>query len=214
MPVNELVRMARARGIDVIVDVAQSWGQLDYQLPALGADFIGGNLHKWIGAPLGLGFLHIRKDRLRDIGVHLGDEDYGPGDIRSRVHSGTLNAAAIMSIPAALKLHEQIGTANKGARLRQLRDHWVAQARELPRLQILTPDEPGMSGAVTSFRVRDHTTPEANAALVDRLLNEFGILTVIRRGPVGGACIRVTPALFTSAAQLDRLVAALRVIAA
>jgi selenocysteine lyase/cysteine desulfurase len=213
-PVEEITRMARRRGVDVILDVAQSWGQLDYRLPDLQADFIGGNLHKWIGAPLGLGFIHIRKERLADIGVHLGDRDYAAGDIRSRVHSGTLNAAAIMTIPKALRLHAQLGTAAKGARLRHLRDHWVRQARAIDKVQILTPDTPGMYGAVTSFRLQGVTTPAQNTALARRLMEQHGIFTVARHGPVGGSCIRVTPAVFTQPAQLDQLVLALRTIAA
>jgi selenocysteine lyase/cysteine desulfurase len=213
-PVEEITRMARRRGVDVILDVAQSWGQLDYRLPDLQADFIGGNLHKWIGAPLGLGFIHIRKERLADIGVHLGDRDYAAGDIRSRVHSGTLNAAAIMTIPKALRLHAQLGTAAKGARLCHLRDHWVRQARAIDKVQILTPDTPGMYGAVTSFRLQGVTTPAQNTALARRLMEQHGIFTVARHGPVGGSCIRVTPAVFTQPAQLDQLVLALRTIAA
>lgn len=210
LPVAEIVKIAKARGVDVIVDVAQSWGQLDYKLPDLGADFVGANLHKWVGAPLGTGFLYIRKERLGAIGVERGDEDYAATDIRSRVHSGTVNSAALMTIPAALKLHADIGVANRGGRLRALRDHWVRQVRDQPNIEVLTPDDAGSYGAVTSFRVRGHTTPEANAALVNRLLERYGIFTVMRKGPVGGACIRVTPGLYTRTADLDKLVTALR----
>jgi isopenicillin-N epimerase len=213
-PVDEIVRLARLRGIDVIVDVAQSWGQLDYRLPDLQADFVGGNLHKWIGAPLGLGFIYIRKERLADIGVHLGDRDYAATDIRSRVHSGTLNAASLMTLPAALAQHTDIGTANKGVRLRYLRDYWVSRVRGNASIQILTPDAAGMYGAVTSFRIRGKTSPEDNTAIANRLMDEFGIFTVARHGPAGGSCIRVTPALFTRPADLDRLVQAVGTISA
>lgn len=213
-PVDEITRMAKQRGVDVILDIAQSWGQIDFRVAGLQADFIGGNLHKWIGAPLGLGFIYVRKARLADIGVHLGDRDYAATDIRSRVHSGTLNAASIMTIPKALQMHAQIGAAAKGARLRYLRDYWVRQARQMDKVEILAPDAPGMYGAVTSFRIKGWTTPEQNNALVARLMDEFRIFTVARHGPVGGSCIRVTPALFTTTAQLDQLTAALRRIAA
>lgn len=214
LPVAELVQMAKRRGVDVIVDVAQSWGQLDYTLPDLQADFVGGNLHKWIGAPLGLGFIYVRKQRLADIGVQLGDRDYGADDIRARVHAGTLNSAAVMTIPAALAFHERIGTAHKGARLRYQRDHWVRQLRDHDAVQILTPDEPGLYGAVTSFRLRGKTSMEDNVALARRLMEQYRIFTVPRGGPAGGSCIRVTPSLFTGPADLDRLVAAIREIAA
>jgi isopenicillin-N epimerase len=212
-PVAEIVRMAKARQVDVIVDIAQSWGQLDFRVPDLGADFVGANLHKWIGAPLGTGFLYIRAARLQDIGVQLGDRDYPHDDIRSRVHSGTLNAAAVMTIPAALQFHGQIGLAERGARLRALRNGWVERVRDLPSVQVLTPDEETMYGAVTAFRFRDRTSFEANKALANRLFDEHRIFTVARDGPVGGGCVRVTPALFTQPADLDRLVAAIHALA-
>jgi len=75
MPVAEIGAMAKARGVDVIVDAAHSWGQIDFKVGDLGVDFVGFNLHKWIGAPLGLGFLWIRKDRIADIDRAFGDED-------------------------------------------------------------------------------------------------------------------------------------------
>lgn len=213
LPVRDIVKLAKARGIDVIVDVAQSWGQLDFKLPDLGADFVGANLHKWVGAPLGLGFLYIRKERLADIGVERGNKDYPADDIRGRVLSGTIDVAAVMTIPAALKHHGAVGAADRARRLRELRDYWVHRVRDHAEVQILTPEEAGGYGAVTSFRLRGRTTFEANVALASRLMERHGIFTVARKGPAGGSCIRVTPALYTRTADLDRLVDAIRDIA-
>ena len=214
MPVAELSRMARARGIDVIVDAAQSWGQMDFSVADLQADFAGFNLHKWIGAPLGVGFMYIRKARLADIGVHMGDQDYNADDIRSRVHSGTVASANTMTVPDAFSFHQQIGVANKAARLQYLRNYWVARVRDVPGIAILTPDDAAMHGASTSFRLAGVSTREANIALAKRLMSEHGVFTVARHGPVGGSCVRVTPALFTSPRDLDRLVLALHTIGA
>ncbi|WP_271567337.1 aminotransferase class V-fold PLP-dependent enzyme [Bradyrhizobium sp. CCBAU 11386] len=62
MPVAEIVGMAKAKGIDTIVDAAHSWGQLDFKVSELKADFVGFNLQKWIGAPLGVGFLPLHSE--------------------------------------------------------------------------------------------------------------------------------------------------------
>ena len=206
-PIAELVTMAKARGVDVIVDVAQSWGQLDFQLTDLQADFIGGNLHKWIGAPLGLGFIYIRKERLPAIGIHLGNGEHPPTDIRSRVLAGTVNAAALMTIPAALRQHADLGTRNKGARLLHLRQYWVQQLRDNKKVQILAPDD--MAGAVTSLRIAGKTSFDDNVALQRTLIEQHRIFTVPRKGPTGGACLRITPALFTTTAELDQLATAI-----
>ncbi|CRK55303.1 Cysteine desulfurase [Alloactinosynnema sp. L-07] len=88
-PVAALVDLARRRSVDVIVDACHSFGQLDFRLPDLGADFVACCLHKWTHAPLDTGFLYIRSERLGDVDPCFGDETYPADDIRSRVHSGT-----------------------------------------------------------------------------------------------------------------------------
>ena len=132
MPVREIAAMAEAAGAGVIVDAAHSWGQLDFDVPSLGAGFAALNLHKWVGAPLGCGAIYIRRDSLGAIDPHLGDRCWPADDIRSRVHTGSPNFAAWATLPAALELHLKIGAQAKEARLRALRDAWVTPARELP----------------------------------------------------------------------------------
>ncbi|RXH22615.1 penicillin epimerase [Bradyrhizobium nanningense] len=212
MPIAEIARMAKAKGIDTIVDAAHSWGQIDFRVSELETDFVGFNLHKWIGAPLGLGFLYIRKDRLAAIDRDMGDEDFAESDIRSRVHTGTVNFATVLTVPTALALHQQIGAAAKQARLRHLRDYWVSRARGFKDIEILTPDEAGSYGAITSFRLACKTSKADNEAIVVKLRDGHKIMTVRRAGVAKGQCIRVTPSLFTDEADLDSLVEALAVI--
>ncbi|MCK1388908.1 aminotransferase class V-fold PLP-dependent enzyme [Bradyrhizobium sp. 21] len=212
MPVAEIARMAKAKGVDIILDAAHSWGQMDFRVGELGVDFVGFNLHKWIGAPVGVGFLYIRKDRLADIDRDMGDEDFAQDDIRSRVHTGTVNFATVLTVPAAVALHQQIGAAAKQARLRYLRDYWVSRARDFKDIEILTPDEPGLYGALTSFRLAGKTSKADNDATVAKLRDGHKILTVRRAGVAKGQCIRVTPALYNDESDLDRFVEALAVI--
>jgi isopenicillin-N epimerase len=214
IPVAEISAMARARGVDVIVDAAHSWGQMDFKVGELGADFVGFNLHKWIGAPLGVGFLYIRKGRLADIDRALADEDWPATDIRSRTHTGTYNFAAFLTVLPALQWHQQIGAQAKQARLRHLRDRWVGRARGFKGLEILTPDEPGMAAGITSFRLAGKTSAADNNAIVAALRDQHGIFTVRRGGVARGQCVRVSPALYTSEADMDRLVRALAAITA
>ncbi|HUR08238.1 MAG TPA: aminotransferase class V-fold PLP-dependent enzyme, partial [Nonomuraea sp.] len=158
MPVKQITALARAHGVDVIVDAAHSWGQLDFTIADLDAEFAAFSLHKWMGAPLGAGFLYIRKDRLADIDRVFADETYPAQDIRSRVHSGTMNVAPILTVGAALDFHDTLGAARKQARLRYLRDRWVHQVRDVPDVEILTPEDPAMYGAITAFRVSGRTS--------------------------------------------------------
>jgi isopenicillin-N epimerase len=211
-PVTELVALARARGVDVLVDAAQSWGQIPLNLASLGADFVGLTLQKWIAGPIGLGAVYIRKDRLRDIDRMMADEDQPADSILSRVHSGTVNFATALTAPAALDFHDRIGAANKAARLRYLRDRWVKAVRGVRGVEILTPDEPGRAGGMTSFRLNG-TTTDHNQRLVETLRDRYGLFTARRTGIARGDCVRVTPAIYNGVADVDRLAAALTELA-
>ena len=212
-PVREIAAMARERDIDVILDSAHALGQIDFRLADLGCDFVGLNLHKWIGAPIGCGLIYIRRDRIPDIDRYMGepgDED----DISARAHTGTANFAAYLTIPQALDFHEAIGSAAKEARLRYLRNLWVSAAREIPHIDILTPDDPRMVAALTSFRAHGHLSTEENNEIVRELATRRGILTVRRSGPAAGDCVRVTPSIYNAPEEVLKLPPALAALQA
>jgi selenocysteine lyase/cysteine desulfurase len=209
LPIAEIVSLARARGIDAVVDAAHSVGQLDFHLPDLGADFVGMNLHKWIGAPLGVGAIYVRRTRIAAIDPDPA-ENPTSGDILTRVHTGTPDYAAQLTVPTALAFQAAIGGARREARLRALRDRWVHQVVGLPQVQVLTPEEPGMYGAITAFRLRGRTSHEDNVALAKALLDKHRIFTVHRDGLASGSCVRVTPALASRMSDCDALAVAIR----
>lgn len=208
-PVKEIADAAKENGVDVILDSAHALGQIDFRLSEFDVDFIGFNLHKWIGAPIGCGLAYIRKDRIADIDRFM-NEPGADDDIRARAHTGTLNFAAHLTIPAALDFHEAIGANSKEARLRFLRDIWVADGRENSDVEILTPDDPDMVAALTSFRYKNRRTTEENNDIVRQLAEDHGLFTVRRTGPAAGDCVRVTPALYNTPEDMARLAPALR----
>jgi isopenicillin-N epimerase len=205
IPVREIAAAARARSIDTIVDAAHSWGQLDFVLPDLDCDFIGLNCHKWLGNPLGVGAMYVRHAALERIDPDPANDAAMRDSVQSRVHTGTVDFAAQLTLPAALTFQRAIGSARRAARLGLLRDRWVGRVRHLPRVDVLTPDAVGLHGGITSFRLRDATSDAANAALARELLEKHRIFTVHRTGVARGACVRVTPALFNTMAQMDAL---------
>ena len=212
-PVRALTELAESRGADVIIDAAHSFGQVPLALTDLGGAFIGLNLHKWVGAPVGVGAMYIRQDRLASIDRPHGDEG-SLERIDSRIHTGTTDFAAVMTVPDALDFQDAIGVPRKAARLRYLRDSWVGPARRIPGVDILTPDDPDLVGAITSFRLHGDGSRAANFGLADTLQDEFGIFTVGRSGLAKGDCVRVTPALYNNPSDAARLVEALGVLAA
>ena len=213
LPLAEIVALAKSRGIDAIVDAAHSWGQLEAGTIAVGADFAGFNLHKWMGAPLGVGAFYIRKSRLDAIDPDAGNGATAGTTAESRIHTGTVDMAAQLTVPTAFAFQDAVGAPNRIARLRWLRDRWAEDVRGLDGLEVLTPNDPTLHGGTTAFRVRGRTSVADNIAIARMLLDEFRIFSVHRTGVAKGACIRVCPALFTSPEQVDALSKALRSIA-
>ena len=206
MPVAAIARAAREHDVDVILDGAHALGQIDFNLAELGIQFAGFNLHKWIGAPLTLGFLYIAPERLPDIDPDMGEFHYPVTDVRARTSYSTPNFPALMSLPLVFEEHRQLGgAAAKGARLNYLRNLWVSPVRMLPGIEVLTSDDPRLYCGITAFKFvgRDQQV------MVDRLLEEHGLFTTTRTGAAFGTCIRVTPGLVTSAADINVLVKAI-----
>lgn len=210
LPAREIIAMARRYDVDVIVDAAHSWGQLDFTMPDLGADFVGFNLHKWVGAPLGVGLIYIRKEKIDLIDPDAANSPPFAANSYARVHTGTLDYAAQLTVPAALDFQDAIGNAPRTARLRYLRDRWAETLRDMPGLEILTPADPRLYGAITSFRIAGRASVADNIAVAKALLEEHRIFSVHRTGPVKGACVRITPALFNDTDDINALVRALK----
>lgn len=209
-PVKEIVAMARARGVDTIVDAAHGIACLDFQLADLGADFVGWSVHKWTSAPLGTGAMYIRKSRLADIDIAYGHHGLGADDINARAPSGTVNFAALLTIPTAVDFHFAVGGAAKEKHLRGLRDRWVKAVADVPNVEICVPDDPARYCAITSFRLKGMTTSAAAQRVQKRLFEAHRVHTVWRTGVEKGPVIRVTPGLYTTGADVDALAAALR----
>ncbi len=212
--VGDIAAIAKARGVDVVVDAAHSFGQVPLTMADMGADFVGLNLHKWIGAPIGAGALYIKEGRLDAIDRAHADESAPIDRIESRIHTGTTHFATVMTIPDALDFQLSIGIPQKAARLRYLRDRWVHGVANVKGVSILTPEDATLTGAITGFRLHNRGTAEANRALANTLHDEFGIFTFQRTGLANGDCVRVTPTLYNTPADADKLAAAIRTIAA
>lgn len=211
VPVKEIAAMAKAAGAMVLVDCAQSFRMRPFTIPDFGADFAVMNFHKWTGAPVGTAAFWCRPGAAAMITPAPAEPDAKPEDVQAKVHLGTLDFAPQLTLPAALDFQDQhLPVPMKLARLQYLRNRWVKPLRGLSGLEIMLGDDPRTFGAITSFRIAGHTSTADNIAITDRLFNDYNIMTVHRAGLAAGGCVRVTPALFTTPADCDRLVAALR----
>lgn len=201
MPVKQLCELGKSKGIEVMVDGAHAFGQLDFKISDLGCDYYATSLHKWFGAVVGAGLLYIRSEKIANVWPLMGDTRKNENDIEKLEHIGTNPPAVYMSVNAALEFQNRIGLKTKQERLRMLKDYWVNKVKTLPGVKILSPLTAEQSCAIATLSIDGF---DANQ-LATELLTRKQIYTVaIDNEEVKG--VRVTPHLYTKLSQLDLLV--------
>jgi selenocysteine lyase/cysteine desulfurase len=208
LPVRKIADEAHWRGIEVVVDGAHSFAHLDYRIPDLGADYFGTSLHKWLCAPIGTGMLWIRQDKIANVFPLVPNDKPQSDNIRKFENLGTRPFFLEQATGQAIRFHNAIGNARKQARLFYLKNRWAEAAARLPGVRIHTSLKPQFSGALALFSI-DGLEP---SAVESQLLSRFKIHTspIVWENIKG---VRVTPHLYTTMQDLDRLVEAIGVLA-
>lgn len=142
LPLGRMIAACHARGVPVLVDGAHGPGQVDIDLPSLGADWYVGNCHKWLCAPKGAAFIWAapeRQDGLHPVTISHG---FGQGFLQEFDWTGTRDFSAYLAVPAALDFHARLG----GAALRARNVALAVEATALIARRLNT--EPGATGAL------------------------------------------------------------------
>lgn len=210
LPSRKIAEEARKRGVRVLIDGAHSFAQVDYKIPDLGGDYFGTSLHKWLCAPFGTGLLYVKKERIRDLWALTPNHLIGPesDDIRKFEGLGTRSIPHEMAIAHALDFHNAIGTARKEARLRFLKDYWTERAAKMPGVRIHTPIKPEFSCALALFSVDGWKPADVASQLESK--HKIHVVAIDWENIHG---VRVTPHVYTSKRDLDRLLAGIEDIA-
>ena len=214
MPVAEIARQCRERGIWFHVDGAQSAGMIPVAMRELGCDSYATSGHKWIGGPLETGVLFVRRERINEVtptlaGAYSGELDGLPGELRLaptavRFEYGTRNSAMALGLAEAVKFHEAVGPARIASRIRGLAERVRAGLADLRGVEVLTPSATGMSAAMITFRVASRPYDQ----LFGLLMKEHAIRTRPATEQKLNA-LRVSTHMFNSPAECDALVDAL-----
>lgn len=209
LPVRKIADMAHARGVEIISDSAHAFAHVEFKIPDLDCDYFGASLHKWLGAPLGTGILYIKKEKIDKVWPLFGDNTYADDDIRKFGHIGTIPCHNDWAVADAIDFHHAIGGPKKEARLRYLTAYWMDKVKDNPNIVINTPVQSARYCAIANVGVKGIDSD----ALADVLFEKYNIFTVTKNvGEISG--VRVTPHLYNSPDDLDRLVAALQELAA
>ena len=201
LPVKELIAMARAKGVVTFVDGAHAFAQFPFTRDELDVDYYGTSLHKWLLAPIGTGFLYVRKDKIAAMWPLMAGNPGQEADIRKFEEIGTHPAANHNAISVSLAFHRAIGVDRKQARLRFLRDRWAKRllADGKGRVNVLTPLDSKWGGGIGFFSVDGLDPVKLGTWLVTR--HRIAQTPIVHPEFSG---IRVTPNVYTTLDEIDR----------
>ncbi len=197
-PVRRISDMAHARDIAVIVDGAHAFNHFPYKISDLNCDYYGVSLHKWTFAPVGTGFLYVRKSRIKETWPLMAAGERRDDDIRKFEEIGTHPAANHNAICEAITFNQNIGIERKAARLRYLKDAWTAKLAQNSKIRILHNPNPEMSCGIGMFGLTEGDPRK----LVTALQEKHGIYTALN-AHAEYTGIRVTPSVYTTMQEID-----------
>jgi len=197
-PVRDIARMARSRGIQTIVDGAHAFAHFPFAVRDLECDYYGTSLHKWLLAPVGTGFLYMRRERIENLWPLTPAAAAKSKDIRKFEEVGTHPTANHNAIAEALTFHQAIGVERRAARMRYLTDRWATRLERHPRVKILTSRLPNQSWGLANISLEGIDSGKA----YETLWSKYRIITAsIKHAEYQG--LRITPNIYTTLQEID-----------
>ena len=228
LPVTELVAKLEARGVETLVDGAHAPGQVDLNIPTVGATYYTANLHKWVCAPKGSGFIWVRRDRqaaVRPLAISHGANATRTDRSRFRLEfdwTGTADPSAYLSVPDAIRFGEELLPGGWTA-LRERNRALALAGRDLlcAALNVEAPAPDEMLGTMASVPLPLERRPVAVQGVdlyddpVHDYLASLGMQVMVTpwpQRPDGGPwrrLIRISAAAYNDLEQFARLADAL-----
>ena len=197
-PVKDIAVMARSRGIQTIVDGAHAFAHFPFKLRDLEVDYYATSLHKWLLAPVGTGFLYVRRENIAKLWPLTPAAASKTQDIRKFEEVGTHPAANHNAIAEALVFHQAIGVDRRAARMRYLTDRWATRLEKHPRVKILSSRLANQSWGLGNVSLDGVDVSKA----YDFLWSKYRIITApIKHAEYQG--LRITPNVYTTLEEID-----------
>jgi selenocysteine lyase/cysteine desulfurase len=202
MPVRRVAQLARARGIELLIDGAHAFAHWPFTRDELDVDYYGTSLHKWLHAPIGTGFLYVRRNKVKSLWPLMAAPASMDDNIRKYEEIGTHPAANHNAIAVAVAFNRGIGLERKAARLRHLRDRWARALIEMsPRVSVPTPLDESHSCGIALLHVDGLDTEKLGGWLWGKHR--------IRTTPIVHAefnGLRITPSIYTRPDEIELFV--------
>ncbi len=203
--IASITKAARARGIFSLVDGAHAFAHLDFRIEDLHCDAFATSLHKWLCAPIGTGFLYVRRAQIPNLWPLLPSNETEKASIHKFEHKGTVQLAREEATHNAIDFHNHIGTPLKEARLRYLKNYWARVFQGEERLHFYTSFKDRYAGALALFDL-----PKGDYKHLSGILNRDYRIHHTNSLAAGIQGLRMSPNVYTSTQDLDRLIEALK----
>ena len=205
MPAADMCRVARERGVLSVLDGAQSFGLLDVDLSAIQPDFYSGSAHKWPCGPKEAGVLFVSRRVHNRIWPSIYSAYTGATGLSKTFEGlGQRDDAAIVAFGETIAFHDKVGRANIEKRSRELTLALIAGLQKIPDVRLWTSPSADRSAAVVSFQPGSLNPQALSAALYDK--DKIACAT---RGGSDRGGLRFSPHLYNTAAEVDRVLAAI-----
>ena len=207
LPAEEICALARARGILTLWDGCQAVGQLPVDLHGMGCDFYATNCYKWLLAPIGTGFLYVRKDAQQALKPLRRPHD--PSASARQYEMGSPASVLYLGVGASLDFLTRIGGPRAiAAEVSRKAEGLWARLDAIPGVQVVSSRRPETRSGIVTFAIAGMEGDEVSTALRQRW-------QIVQRGtymtdPTG---VRISVAFYTSDAELDTLVEAVTTLA-
>jgi len=209
MPVRKIADMAHAHGVEVVCDGAHSFGLIDFKISDLHCDYFGTSLHKFLSAPIGTGMMWVSEDKIEKLWPLVCAEKPHSPNIRKFEDLGTRSFPLEQGIGEAINFHLGIGPARKQQRIGYLKNYWATRVKDAPRVKLHTSLSLDHSCAICGVSIDGMTPGQLATALFDKYK-----IHVVGIDWENIHCVRITPHVYTTLPDLDKLVGAIQELAA
>jgi isopenicillin-N epimerase len=222
LPVADICRIARRKGIFSVIDGAHAPGQIPVDLKTLHCDAYLGSGHKWLLAPVGTGFVYLGADIIDAVEPLLvswgykmdvsGDDRDRPDRFGTTPHlrrlecQGTRDFCPWLAVPDAIDALEGLPTGNRLDRMRELAAYTRRTLQDRSGLECITPQDSQLSAAMTAFALPGF---DDTSMLQNWLWQQHKIEAAVMTH-ASGHILRVSTHVFNIEAEIDRLAEALR----
>jgi len=210
-PIGELAQIAHSRGAFLLLDAAQSVGQIPFNVRELDCDFCAFPGHKWLLGPAGTGALYVRRDLIERLNsprhshhtsefFNFKDQFRPKNDTIDKFELTTISVPLLAGLNAAIDFIRDIG-------LEAIRDHALHLARyatqqltALPNIRFVSaPDLESVTSGIVSFSLPDIPAATLTAYLWERS-------RIVARTVPDAACTRISLDIFNTEAEVDTVV--------